>query len=1374
MRTIKSLLILGLVLAATGVESRPPDGWKTPKDTHPGSGSQQVGYRANCNQATQGTDLDINNVRARLLNGGDMWWDLNKGKYIVPKVPLGQPEVSSIFAGSVWLGGKDPGGNLKMACQLYRSASANDFWPGPLDPNTGQVDQATCKLWDKFFRVSGANIRKHKANAEFHKLRGEPYPPEEIPKDVKGWPARGNAYFQEINDFALPNTNQGLALFFDTNQDGEYQPEDGDYPVIDVKGCPATTFPDEMIFWIYNDAGNSHTQTKASPIQMEVQVQAFGYSTQDELNDMTFYRYKLINRAVEEIDSTFFAIWIDPDLGCSDDDYIGCDTVFVKIDTCNYEDADGNPKVKYRNRRRDLMYVYNQDAVDGISGCNCSVNGSNTNTYCNNVPILGVDYFRGPLDEDGCELGMNSFVYWLRESNIGGMTDPGVDVEFYNYLTGSWKDGTPFTIGGSGYNLGSTNRTNFALGSPPNDPNGWSMCTANLPKGDQRTLQASGPFSLGPGKVNELIVGVPWVPNIQYPCPDLEPLLYADRLAQGLFDNCFKVIDGPTAPDLDFVELNRQLVVTLSNNLGSNNYKENYLEVDFQAPSGLPLDQKSYKFEGYKVYQVHDPSVTRAELIDPDKARIVYQCDIKNNVGKIFNWEPTLGPGGNSYWTPVEKIDGNNAGVGHSFSITEDQFASGARQLINHKKYYYVAIAYAYNNFADFDPLNPTSGQRNSYLEGRLNIKTYTVIPRPITDRAMQSAYGDGPEISAYAGSGAGHVAVELKANEYDSILAGNNVALDYTYGRGPISVKVYDPLNVKDGEFDLFVTDDNLTDDVLDPNARWTLVNTVTHDTIYSDRTLARLNEQLIAEYGFSVTVAQTADAGDKADKTNGGIDQWVTFADPANEWIGALPESPEITILGATPFHFCANQPPAGVEYYYLNDPDQGLTTFGNKWFVPYYLTWNPKPQSPQDFKISPRWSPPSEAFSKSTNAAPNGLDKLNNVDIILTKDKSKWSRCLVVETASDNYTGSSGLGFLTEGDTTTLPANTRWVRKSFDTRYRVSVGKDDNNGDGLPDPDGEMINGKPVRGMGWFPGYAVDVETGERLNVFFGENSIYNGKADGGQNWPDEPANGADMMFNPSDVTARQITNQALFNPYSFPMGGQHFIYVTRQKYDGCADMLQWLEPDNVTTSSKKYTNKIKAIPNITWTALMLLPPGKKMLSYAEGLIPNETVMHIRVDNPYGVYRRAGDGHPHYKFKIEGKAATQLDEVAIANALDSVKMVPNPYYGYSAYETSQFTNIVKISNLPAKCTVTIYSLDGKFIRQYNRDEIPQVDPERVNPPIAARQIYPDVEWDMKNSKGIPVASGVYLVHIDAPGMGERTLKWFGVGREFDPSGL
>ncbi len=122
----------------------------------------------------------------------------------------------------------------------------------------------------------------------------------------------------------------------------------GDYPIIEIRGCeeiPNPQYGDEMIFWIYNDNGNIHAQTGGDAIQMEVQVQAFGYATNDEVNDMTFYRYKLINWAISPIDSTYFAMWVDPDLGCYLDDYIGCDTSL------------------------ELMYVYNSDALDGVASC---------------------------------------------------------------------------------------------------------------------------------------------------------------------------------------------------------------------------------------------------------------------------------------------------------------------------------------------------------------------------------------------------------------------------------------------------------------------------------------------------------------------------------------------------------------------------------------------------------------------------------------------------------------------------------------------------------------------------------------------------------------------------------------------------------------------------------------------------------------------------------------------------------------------------------------------------------------------------------------------------------------------------------------------
>jgi hypothetical protein len=191
------------------------------------------------------------------------------------------------------------------------------------------------------------------------------------------------------------------------------------------------------------------------------------------------------------------------------------------------------------------------------------------------------------------------------------------------------------------------------------------------------------------------------------------------------------------------------------------------------------------------------------------------------------------------------------------------------------------------------------------------------------------------------------------------------------------------------------------------------------------------------------------------------------------------------------------------------------------------------------------------------------------------------------------------------------------------------------------------------------------------------------------------------------------------------------------------------------------------------------LLTIPddPTINLLPLNDGLIPNDVTIKLRVDNPYqkaigtGLY----NGYPTYQFELQGVTAQDITEAQIPDALAKINVVPNPYLAYSEYETSSFDNRVKITNLPAQCVVTIYSLDGRFIRQFTRnEEALQLSPPRANPPIAETQIVPDLEWNLKNTAGIPVASGIYLIHVNAPGLGERVIKWFGVGRQFDPSGL
>ena len=1364
MNVLRYLLFVGVFL-----------GLWTPAEAYivPGKKKKRVSkveLREKCKPPKAFADLSINNVRARLLTGGDLWWDGDgKARYVVPKVDptSGEPEVSSIFAGSVWIGGFQ-GGNLKATALDYRTLGFSWF-PGPLDDSTGTTDREVCERWDRFFEVLGKEVRAHISNYNKRKEEGTlPIPEDEIPDGVKYWPAKGNRFFEERYLFPIPEGKQGFGTFADVNGNFIYDPEYGDFPTIEIRGCALSQeqVPDQMFFYVYNDKGAESTRFEgAVAMQMEVQVQAFAYQTSDEVNDMTFYRHKLINRATQRIDSTYFAMWVDPDLGCYVDDYIGCDTTReIVLDTA------GN-FLGYRSR--DLMFIYNSDEVDGNVGPECD---QGVPTYGTNIPILGVDYFRGPKEfffdslgnplDTFVELGMSSFMYYINTGSsptpIPPMTDPDKITEVYNYMTGRWKDGTRLTLGGTGYDPNSTNYTRYAFPGWPNDPNGWSMCQEGTPPGDFRTIQASGPFILLPGVKNELIIGVVWVADQDYPCPSLDELIAADEKAQDLFDNCFDITDGPSAPNVDIIELDRELILVLTNDDPTlNNYKEQYRERILGAPP--QMKDPFYYFEGYRIYQVAGPNVTRAELNDPEKAREIATFDIKNGVKKIYNWKAIPNPNKPSelVWVPELKVEGLDNGIRHTLRVTEDAFAeSGAKRLINHKPYYFLVIAYAQNSELPFDPDSPLTTFETPYIEGRLNVGDengfpYKGVPRPIIYQKLNAAYGDGPKIETYDGTGVNGQFLRIDQATEEKILNGTfDGIIGYEKGAGPIQVQIYDPLRCKDGVFWLYFYDSNNQDDVIDSDANWYMVSE-DGDTIFSERTIERLNEQIIKKYGFAVSIAQTKEPGYSKEDNNGFIGVEYEYAQNKQQpWLFTVPNGFIYLFefrglnLQLRAFDFIQREE----EYITRVDPAGAFSSAFGQGFVPYILC-DPETSTALSV-ISPAWRH-STAGNLQRSAINSGkaFDNLNNVDIVLTPDKSKWSRCIVVETTTGQmveFTGLQTVGRAVE----------------FQLRQDPSVSKDaDENGMPIPDNSGTV-------GMGWFPGYAIDVETGQRLNIFFGEASIYNN-----ENFSDfldtiKPQDGllrgADMMFNPTD---EMIFPELLFDfllppAVSFYAGGQHKIYVTNTPYDSCKSLVRYFERN-------RNRNIRRGVSQITWAAIAALQPGQKMLSYAEGLVPDEVRIRLRVNNPYAVHSLTGqnNGHNMYKITFEGVQARPIEEGEVPEALKEVRVVPNPYYGQSDYEGNPLENIVKITNLPERSTVTIYSLDGRFIRQYKRN-FPKPPQGAV---VGDKQFTPDLVWDLKNDKNIPISSGTYLIHIRDEDTGqERIIKWFGIMRKFDPSTL
>jgi hypothetical protein len=228
-----------------------------------------------------------------------------------------------------------------------------------------------------------------------------------------------------------------------------------------------------------------------------------------------------------------------------------------------------------------------------------------------------------------------------------------------------------------------------------------------------------------------------------------------------------------------------------------------------------------YRFEGYKVYQLASDEVGADELDNTDKARLVFQCDVRNSVGKLMNYEFDESLQAS---VPVMKVEGGDGGITHSFVVTEDKFATGDNpNLVNHKTYYYMAVAYAYNNYAPYsqDDAEGLLGQKKPYLEGRKNIECYTAVPhKTVNGTVLQAKYGDKPAVQRIVGVGNGGNELEMMKESIDEIMSkpiawydeGVDYPLNklgsenypicyhpkYEAGYGPIDVKIIDPLNVK------------------------------------------------------------------------------------------------------------------------------------------------------------------------------------------------------------------------------------------------------------------------------------------------------------------------------------------------------------------------------------------------------------------------------------------------------------------------------------------------------------------------------------------------------------------------------------------------
>ncbi len=127
----------------------------------------------------------------------------------------------------------------------------------------------------------------------------------------------------------------------------------------------------------------------------------------------------------------------------------------------------------------------------------------------------------------------------------------------------------------------------------------------------------------------------------------------------------------------------------------------------------------------------------------------------------------------------------------------------------------------------------------------------------------------------------------------------------------------------------------------------------------------------------------------------------------------------------------------------------------------------------------------------------------------------------------------------------------------------------------------------------------------------------------------------------------------------------------------------------------------------------------------------------VYNVRTDKPF----MAGD-----KYSYTSKAG-EIDKSKVAMSLDDIKVVPNPYVGFSMAEEpgrlpgSRGGRVIQFRNLPEECTIRIYTVTGELVKEIYKNNLTSY-----------------ATWNLLSYEGHRIAYGVYIYHVEVPGVGEK----------------
>ncbi|MBS4036012.1 MAG: hypothetical protein KGZ85_16230 [Ignavibacterium sp.] len=503
------------------------------------------------------------------------------------------------------------------------------------------------------------------------------------------------AFGQSWQDWKIAVDKFG-ADFYDGDGDGVYNPVDKNG---NGEWDPDEDFPDligDVTAWcVYTDGIPAAQRLRfpgIAPQGVEIRQTVFAFASKGALGNIMFIRYRISNSGLvaDQLDSVYFSVWADPDLGDHEDDLVGVDVSRNAGFVYNSgPDAQYGPQVPcfmIDFFSGPAAYIAGETYID-VNGNGVYDDGTDTpldTAFTNRGQVLGIEVLPGARNLD-----ISSFVHYQQSDPTRGDPNNEFQARFYSLgelpLGGSLDPCTdPLGQVRGGVNCSTIDPRFWYSGDPVTDV-GWINTRAT----DQRQMTNVGPFTLRIGDEKEITVAY----VVGQGSNALNSITVArgiDDGAQFIFDNNFK---APVPPDAIVPE-----VVS----------GPDFIDFIFNAKDQVTYqditDAWDNRFHGINVYAYRTNS-TQDNVGGTDNSMLYTSYQVDNFIQNVLKENPETGGREMLYPEAPQKLnpqvfaDPDKANI--RVRVTRDPFTGST--LVKGKPYYFAFTSTAIN----YDALAP-------------------------------------------------------------------------------------------------------------------------------------------------------------------------------------------------------------------------------------------------------------------------------------------------------------------------------------------------------------------------------------------------------------------------------------------------------------------------------------------------------------------------------------------------------------------------------------------------------------------------------------------------------------------------------------------